>query len=78
MLFALHQILGRNPAALRLGLVGLYVLALVAVLSRLVALNRRQQLLLGDPNAWVFVLGVKVGELLLEADQPCGTVVLGS
>jgi len=78
VLFALHQILGRNPAALRLGLVGLYVLTLVAVLSRLVALNRRQQLLLGDPNAWMFVLGIKVGELLLEADQPGGTVVLGS
>lgn len=78
MLFALHQILGRNPVGLRLGLVGLYVLALVAALCRLVALDRRQQLLLGDPNAWVFVLGVKVGELLLETDQPGGMVVLGA
>ncbi len=53
MLFTLHQILSRDPVGLRLGLVGLDVLALVAVLSRLVALNRRQQLLLSDPNAWV-------------------------
>jgi hypothetical protein len=50
----------------------------VAVLSRLVALNRRQQLLLGDLNAWVLDLGIKVGELLLEADQPGGAVVLGA
>lgn len=78
MLFTLHQILGRNPAALRLGLVGLYVLALVAVFSRLVTLNRRQQLLLGDQNAWVLVLGIKVGELLLEVGQPGGAVVLGA
>lgn len=78
MLFALHQILGRNPVALCLGLVGLYVLAVVAAFSRLVALNRHQQLLLSDPNAWVFVLGIKVCELLLDAGQPGGTVILGS
>lgn len=78
VLFALHQILGRNPAALRFGLVGQHVLALVAVLSRLVALNRRQQLLLGDLNAWVLVLGIKDGELLLEVDQPGGAIVLGA
>ena len=78
MLFALHQILGRNPAALSLGPVGLYVLALGAALSRLVALNRRQHLLLSDLNAWVFVLGIKLGELLLKARQPGGVVVLGA
>jgi hypothetical protein len=74
VLFALHQLLLRNAAALRLGPVGLYVRAPVAVLSHPVALNRRQQLLLGDLNTWVLDLGIKVGELLLEVGQPGGAV----